>query len=189
MSKTLIKMKNNQIKKIENTVHKICDSDYDSDEIAALLMWIRPGLQENTTLFDLSNFVAHSDVRDRGGTFDNIYMYIKNFIEVSENGGKIIGPAPLFISDSIIDELVIVLKSYTPNADSVKIIKQKERIVECLQIIMDDIEFSFSKKDSRIVKCYLKKENNKVYFCLNLSLKGPRIITSPSATIQASLFG
>lgn len=180
-------MKNIKTDKLEKIINKIYTGRFDCYALGLLFIWIRPVVGDNKIMWDLANFVAHIDERDRGVSFEHIHNFVTNFIEVSEKGGIIYGIPSVFDKEKVMNELIIVLDKLNLNINRGKIIDQKDKIIECLLELMEEAEFHFN--DPRIVKCFLKKEAQKMKFCLNLDLKGPVIKTSPNAIIQSNLFG
>jgi hypothetical protein len=173
--------------KMKDKIDKICEGDFGCSDIGLLFIWLRPTFAHMPILLDLANFVAHNDERNQGTSFEHVHSYVKNFIEVSEKGGTIFGFQPVFVREEVIENLIEVLKRQNLiNKNEDKLRQQKDRIINCLLEIMDEVEFKF--KDPRVVRCYLKRDGQKMFFCLNLDLRGPRIKTSPSATIQSNLF-
>ena len=180
-------MKRINTNRIERLIQKVYSGTFDSSDIGVLFIWLRPIFVDNDSLFDLSNFVAHNDERDRGISFDHVHAFVNNFIEVSEKGGTIHGLQPVFSKEKVISGLEEILDALGLEIDKDKIENQSNKIIDCLLELMEETEFHF--EDPRIVKCFLKRNGQKMMFCLNLDLKGPFIRTSPNASIMLNLFG
>ena len=178
------KIKTNKICKI---IDKICSGQFDSSDTGMLFILLRPTFSHNMMLQDLSNFIAHGDKRDRGVSFDHINKFVKNILEVSEKGGTLVGLPPVFNKENVIEDLIKALNNLDLVIESNKIRAQKEKLIDNLLELMEESEFSF--EDSRVIRVFLKRDGEKMLFCLNLDLKGPRIIISPFTSIHCNLFG
>lgn len=174
--------------KIKEVLLKIYNDTYCSSDIGLLFLWLRPIIKGENLLMDLANFVAHGDERDQGASYDHILKYILNFIDVSESRGTIHGLKPLFNKQEIIIKLIKIIDKLDVGLKKDEIIKRTEGITNSLLDLMEESEFNFSKVDERIVRCYLKRVDKKILFCLNLNLSGPHIIVPPDMTIQSTLF-
>ena len=179
-------MKHIKVNRIEKVLQKIYLGNFDEGDVALLFIWLRWDFVDNASLLDLANFVAHNNERDRGVSFEHIHKFVYNFIEVSEKGGSIYGLPSVFNKERVIKDLEEVLETLGLKIDKDKIENQSTKIIDCLLELMEETEFRF--EDSRIVRCFLKRNGQKMTFCLNLDLKGPFIITSHNTIIQSNLF-
>ena len=142
---------------------------------------------QDPLLLDIANFVAHSEGRDRGVSFEHVHSYVKNFITVSEKGGTIYGLTPVFKVGEVIQRLGNILKKLNLNFDENKFSVQKDLIVERFLWLMEETEFQFN--DPKVVRCYLKRAGSGMMFCLQMNLKGPVIKVPSGAVIQGDFFG
>ncbi len=175
-----------KIQKIQTLVDNICSGNFSNSDVEVLFIQLREDFFDTPILLDLSNFVAHGDERDRGLSFEYVKSYVMNFIAISEKGGAIFGGRPVFQSISVVNELIRKLEILNIIFDKNKFLSQKDKIISSLQDLMDETDFKFI--DPRIIRCYLRKVNNRVMFCMKLDLKGPVIKTSPDAIISSYLF-
>lgn len=175
-----------KIHKIKEMVDKICSGNFSCSDVGLLFILLRPILSPEPILVDLANFVTHGDEKDRGISFKYIHSYVENFIKVSEHGGTIFCPPPVFNKEKVVESLIKILKSLDLSLNENKLREEKDVIVNYLLELMEETEFRF--EDSRIVRCYLRRDGQKIMFCLNLNLTGPFIKIPPSMTIQANLF-
>lgn len=175
-----------QTNKLNNFVQKICSGNFTESDVGMLFIWLRPLVSNDAVLLDLCNFVAHYGERDRGVSYEHIHDYVNNFIRVSEEGGTIFGHDLVFISEKVIEDLAKVLDNQGIVFNKVEFKDQKVKIIDALLGLMEETDFKFD--DPRVVRCHLKRNGQKMGFCLNLNLKGPRIITSPGASILVNLF-
>jgi hypothetical protein len=178
-------MNKSKLEIVQSIVNKISTGSFDFSHVGLLLIILRFNFSKDSLLAELAHFVAH-DERDRGISFRQIDFYVRNIIDVSERGGTIFGLPPIFNKTKVIEDLMKMLSSLGIIYDEDSVREQKEKIISELLYLIDEIKFEFD--DPRIVKCFLKREGDKSYFCLNLDLKGPRIFTSPEATIRGELF-
>jgi hypothetical protein len=172
--------------KIQTLIDSVCSGDFSSSDIEILFINLRKDFFDEPILYDLSNFVSHGDERNRGASFDYVHSYVKNFINVSEKGGTVYGRDSVFQSDSVMKLLIQKLKSLDFKFNENQFICQKEKIIDSLKELMDDTDFKI--EDPRVIRCYIRKDKNRVIFCMNLNLNGPVIKTSPNATIVSNLF-
>lgn len=173
--------------KIQEIINKISKGDFTCSDIGLLFVWLRPCFFKDQILWDLSNFIAHhSEGRDRGVSFDHIHSFVENFLSVSERGGKIPGLPPVFRRNDVMQRLLSVLKNLKLQFEDDKLIAQKDSLVECLQKLIEETEFKFN--EPRIIRCYVKRLESRMLFCIEADLKGPVIKMSPGASVCSNLF-
>ncbi len=172
--------------KIQEIINKITDGNFTCSDIGLLFVWLRPCFSKDQILLDLSNFITHSDGRDRGVSFNHIFTFVNNFLSVSERGGQIRGLPPVFLRDDVMRRLLIVLDNLKLKFEDEKIISQRDSFVDCLQKLIEETEFKID--DPRIIRCYIKRSESKMLFCMQADLKGPVIKMSPSASMCSNLF-
>lgn len=177
-----------KISKLQGVTQKICDGDFRAADVGLLLIWLRPSLNPSADplLLDLSNFVAHSEGRDRGASFDYVNSYIKNLIAVSERGGTLVGRASLFTRADTIGLLIKKLKSINVAFDEQKLAAQGTKLIECIYELLEETDLKI--EDPRIIRCYLKKTDQGVKFCIEANLIGPAIRLAPGAVWQCNFF-
>lgn len=177
-----------ETEKIQLITNKICEGNFSASDVGILFVWLRPALvAQDPILLDIANFVAHSEGRTKGISFEHVHSYVKNFITVSEKGGTIYGRPPVFKGDEVIQRLVNILKKINLDFDENKFSAQRGLIVEHLLWLMEETKFTFN--DPKVVRCYLKRAGSGMMFCLQVNLKSPFIKMSPGAVIQCDLFG
>ncbi|MBP7967626.1 hypothetical protein KAZ66_05150 [Candidatus Woesebacteria bacterium] len=104
------KTQNFRTNRIQELIDLINSGNFNRSDIGLLILWLRPVTKENAILSDLANYIAHNDCRDQGISFNRVLKYIINFIDVAENGGKLLGPQPVFNKDEIIRQSIVTFK-------------------------------------------------------------------------------
>jgi len=175
-----------KIERIQQKVNEICEGSFCAADIGLLFVWLRPKLKGDPVLWDLANFVAHNDERDQGVSFDHVHKFVKNFLEVSENGGTVFGLQPIFQRDDVISKLINVLKRLGVIFEETKFIAQKDLLIDYLMQMMEETDFNI--RDERITRCYLRRNSKIMMFSLQANLKGPVITMSAGASVESTLF-
>ena len=171
---------------IQELITKISKSNFNSSDVAVLFIFLRQVFSQDPILLDIANFIAHSEGRTRGESFDSTYRYVDQFILVSKQGGSIKGLSPVFKREDVINRLIRVIKKNNFNLDEKEFHTQKDSIINQMHYLMKETELKLPQPE--VVKCYLKRLGNKMKLCLHLNLKEAFIIISPSACIQIDLF-
>ncbi|MCX6738180.1 MAG: hypothetical protein NTY11_02075 [Candidatus Parcubacteria bacterium] len=172
--------------KIQKILNKICTADFICSDVGLLFIWLRPSFSNDQILLDLSNFVAHSESRDRGVSFNHVNSFVMNFISVSEKGGTIFGRSAVFNKTDVIQRLITVLQTLGLIFENNKLFSQRDKLADCLQELIEETEFRFA--DPRIIRCYVKRSGRGMQFCLEADLKGPAIKMTPGASVCSDLF-
>jgi hypothetical protein len=175
-----------RIEKLQKLVNEICAGDFTYANVALLFIWLRPAFSKDHILSDLSNFIAHSEGRDRGLSFDHVNAYVANVLVVSEKGGTIFGVPPIFNRVDVMNRLVSVMVMVGLKFDEISFRKQENSLISGIQAAMEETEFHIA--DSRVIRCFVKRSGEVMQFCLQANLNGPAIKMGPGATWCASLF-
>lgn len=72
--------------KLNQIIDRIESGNFDANDIDNLLMKVRPYAEKDTTLLEVSNFVAHSDARDRGLAQRSITSFVDSMQFFQEYG-------------------------------------------------------------------------------------------------------
>lgn len=64
-----------ELVKLNQIIERIQSGRFDANDVDNLLMKLRPYAERNTTLFEVANFVAHSDARNRGLAWESITAF------------------------------------------------------------------------------------------------------------------
>jgi hypothetical protein len=172
--------------KLSQLLEKICTGEFSSSDVGLFLIWLRPAFDNDPILLDLSNFVAHSEGRDRGTSFNHVNSFVSNLLSVSERGGTLFGQPALFQKDDVMRRLINILQDYNLPFSRERFLAQAENFINSLQELMEETEFQFN--DPRIVKCYVQRAGGGMRFCLQANLTGPFIKMSGSGSICSTLF-
>jgi len=91
-----------ELAKLKPTIEQIQAGGFDAGDIDKLIIWLRPYAGKETVLYEMANYVAHSDARDRGPARESIEYFvdaIRHFREyVSEKRPiDLSGPLPAYI--------------------------------------------------------------------------------------------
>lgn len=173
-------------KKVQNIIDKICVGDFNSNDIGMLFIRLRSTFANKSELRDLADTIAHNEGRNKGASFEYIHSFINNLISLFEQRpGTMVIPQPPFKRAKIIEELIKILRALNIDFDETIFREREKSIISCLLDSIDDTEIIFKPFDSKIVKCYLKRDEGQMYFCINLNING---FCDSSATHRLRLF-
>lgn len=165
------------MQKIQEIVSRICKDDFRDNDIGMLFIWLRsiyfkqPDLFNDPILYDISNFIAHHEERDEGASFNHIRPFVENLLAVYENDGKIIALPPVFRREDVLLRLVKALKALKIDFSANEILNRADSIIDCIKNLLDEGKFKF--EDPRVIKCYIKKKESEMYFCVEINHKSP----------------
>jgi hypothetical protein len=167
-------------------VNKICEDDFCSSDVGILFIWLRSAFSKDEVLRDLSNFIAHSEGRDKGISFKYVESFVSNLIDVSKRGGTIASRPSLFSGGDIMDRLAKILEILQIEFEIKKLKSKESLIIQSLQELMEETEFRI--KDPEVTRCYLRRSNGRMSFCVQAKLNGPVIKMGSGAAICSNLF-